>query len=319
MPLDERAVKRACRGADGQRRASTLPFGAGDVPSSSRERRAAHRRLHAGSAAVLRSRRRRRHPLRQYPRDRRLVERCEGRRPKDGGTDRGRRRAVPPKFRTSAHQRRRALDLRPRRSRDRGAPICSKDHLDVTVLIRPPAEIAPPARREFPVVKGTIHAAKGHLGAFELTVDDYRRAGAVVARRAELRAVARMARTRAATSSSTSPAARRCFRRMSCATAICAPIRGDPAAVMRTVLKARDLVGTFDKPRYHRLQRRALRAFALARSSAAPAASISARPARSRRPATMSRSTPHICAGCGDAPPSARPAPPPTPCRQPTR
>src|SRR6516225_3162510 len=48
-----------------------------------------------------------------------------------------------------------------------------KDHLDVTVLIKPPAEVMPPRVSEFPVVQGTIRSAKGHLGAFELTVDDY--------------------------------------------------------------------------------------------------------------------------------------------------
>ena len=31
-----------------------------------------------------------------------------------------------------------------------------KDHLDVTVLIKPPADVAPPRVTEFPVVKGTI-------------------------------------------------------------------------------------------------------------------------------------------------------------------
>ena len=48
-----------------------------------------------------------------------------------------------------------------------------KDHLDLTVLIKPPAEILPTRVTEFPVVRGTIRAAKGHLGAFELIVDDY--------------------------------------------------------------------------------------------------------------------------------------------------
>src|ERR1700704_2097429 len=48
-----------------------------------------------------------------------------------------------------------------------------KDHLDVTVLIKPPAEVSPPRVTDFPVVKGTLRAARGHLGAFELTVDDY--------------------------------------------------------------------------------------------------------------------------------------------------
>ncbi len=48
-----------------------------------------------------------------------------------------------------------------------------KDHLDITVLIRPPAAVMPPRVTEYPVVKGLIRAAKGHLGAFELTVDDF--------------------------------------------------------------------------------------------------------------------------------------------------
>ena len=48
-----------------------------------------------------------------------------------------------------------------------------KDHLDVTVLIKPPADLAPMRVTEFPVVKGTVRAAKGYLGAFEITVDDY--------------------------------------------------------------------------------------------------------------------------------------------------
>ena len=48
-----------------------------------------------------------------------------------------------------------------------------KDHLDVTVLIEPPADVAPPRVTEFPVVKGRIRSAKGHVGAFELTVDGY--------------------------------------------------------------------------------------------------------------------------------------------------
>ena len=48
-----------------------------------------------------------------------------------------------------------------------------KDQLDVTVLIRPDAKLAPSRVTEFPVVKGVVRAAKGYLGAFEITVDDY--------------------------------------------------------------------------------------------------------------------------------------------------
>src|SRR5216684_3048608 len=48
-----------------------------------------------------------------------------------------------------------------------------KDALDVTVLISRPGELAPPRTTDFPIVRGTIRAAKGHLGAFDLVVDDY--------------------------------------------------------------------------------------------------------------------------------------------------
>ncbi|HEX7968337.1 MAG TPA: 4Fe-4S ferredoxin, partial [Stellaceae bacterium] len=45
--------------------------------------------------------------------------------------------------------------------------------LDVTLLLTRPQEIVPPQRMDVPVFAGTIIAARGHLGAFELTVDDY--------------------------------------------------------------------------------------------------------------------------------------------------
>lgn len=47
------------------------------------------------------------------------------------------------------------------------------EHLDVTVLLRDPRDVAPPRAVEFPVLKGTIRNARGHLGAFELGIDDY--------------------------------------------------------------------------------------------------------------------------------------------------
>ena len=48
-----------------------------------------------------------------------------------------------------------------------------KEHLDVTVLIEPPAAIVPPRVSDFPVAKGNVRNARGHLGAFELVVDDF--------------------------------------------------------------------------------------------------------------------------------------------------
>ena len=48
-----------------------------------------------------------------------------------------------------------------------------KDHLDLTVLIKQPGEVSPLRVTEYPLVKGAIRSAKGHLGAFEVTIDDY--------------------------------------------------------------------------------------------------------------------------------------------------
>lgn len=45
--------------------------------------------------------------------------------------------------------------------------------LDVTVLLTRPDEVVPHRVWDFPVVQGTIRNARGHLGAFELTVDDF--------------------------------------------------------------------------------------------------------------------------------------------------
>jgi ferredoxin len=124
-----------------------------------------------------------------------------------------------------------------------------KEHLDITVLITPPAAVMPPRVTEYPVVKGLIRAAKGHLGAFELTVDDF--AQPTPSSRAAL-----------SFGASKNGAVSRCdiVLDLSGGTPLFAAadlregyLRADPgdgAAVLRAVMKARDLVGTFDKPRY---------------------------------------------------------------------
>jgi ferredoxin len=123
------------------------------------------------------------------------------------------------------------------------------EHLDVTVLITRPEDLTPPRVTEFPVVKGTIRSAKGHFGAFELTVDDYA-------------APAPSSRGALAFGPSRQGAVSRCDLVVDLSGG--APLfpahdlrdgylRADPddaAAVLRLVLKARDLVGGFDKPRY---------------------------------------------------------------------
>jgi ferredoxin len=124
-----------------------------------------------------------------------------------------------------------------------------KDHLDVTVLIKPPADVTPPRVTDFPVVKGTIRAAKGYLGAFELTVDDY--AQPVPSSRGALAFGA--AKNGAASQcdivldlSGSAPL----FSASDLRDGYLRAEPGDGAAVLKAVLKARDLVGTFDKPRY---------------------------------------------------------------------
>jgi ferredoxin len=123
------------------------------------------------------------------------------------------------------------------------------DHLDVTVLITRPNGLAPPRTTEFPVVQGTIKSAKGHLGAFEIVVDGYAQP-------------APSSRGALAFGPARDGAVSRCDLVLDLSGG--APLfsahdlrdgylRADPndaAAMLRAVLKARDLVGTFDKPRY---------------------------------------------------------------------
>jgi ferredoxin len=124
-----------------------------------------------------------------------------------------------------------------------------KDYLDVTVLLTRPEQVAPPRVTDFPIAKGTIRLAKGHLGVFEISVDDY-----AVPSPSSREALAFGPARDGATS--------RCDILLDVSGG--APLfpaadlrdgylRADPrdsAAVLKAVLRARDLVGNFDKPRY---------------------------------------------------------------------
>jgi ferredoxin len=124
-----------------------------------------------------------------------------------------------------------------------------KDRLDVTVLIEPPAAILPPRVNDFPVAKGKVRNALGHLGAFELTVDDF--AQPVPSSRGAL--VFGPPRNNAQSNCDivldlTGGAA--FFPAADLRDGYLRADPGDPAAMLRAVLRARDLVGTFEKPRY---------------------------------------------------------------------
>ncbi len=124
-----------------------------------------------------------------------------------------------------------------------------KDHLDVTVLIEPPAAIVPPRIIDFPVAQGKVRNARGYLGAFEVVVDNFAQASP-------------SSRDALVFGPSRNDARSRCdiVLDLTGGTAFfpAADLRdgylradpGNPAAMLRAVLKARDLTGTFEKPRY---------------------------------------------------------------------
>jgi ferredoxin len=124
-----------------------------------------------------------------------------------------------------------------------------KDHLDITLLIKPGTELTPKRVTDFPVVKGVVRQAKGHLGAFELAIDDYA-------------APNPSSRDAFSFGAARNDAVSRCdilidlsggaplFPAADLRDGYLRADPGDPAAVLRAVLKARDLTGGFDKPRY---------------------------------------------------------------------
>ena len=124
-----------------------------------------------------------------------------------------------------------------------------KDHLDLTVLIKDAGAALPQRMTEFPLAKGAIRAAKGHLGNFDITIDDY--AQPAPSSRDELRFGA--ARNEVTTRCdvlidlSGDPSL---FASADLRDGYLRADPGDPAAVLRAVLKARDLAGSFEKPRY---------------------------------------------------------------------
>lgn len=124
-----------------------------------------------------------------------------------------------------------------------------KDHLDVTVLITRPQQLAPLRKTEFPLVRGTIRAAKGWLGAFELTVDDYAQP-APSSRRELVFGTPRNGAVSKCDIVLDLSGGAALFPASDLREGYLRADPGDPAAVLRAVMKARDLTGAFDKPRY---------------------------------------------------------------------
>src|SRR5947207_4355171 len=124
-----------------------------------------------------------------------------------------------------------------------------KEHFDVTVMIAPPAAIAPPRITEFPVVKGKICTATGHFGAFDVTVDEFAQPAP------SSRGVMSFGPIRDGVRSRCGIIVNLSGREplFTAADLRDGYLRADPrhpAALLQAILKARDLIGTFTKPRY---------------------------------------------------------------------
>jgi ferredoxin len=121
--------------------------------------------------------------------------------------------------------------------------------LDVTVVLDRPGDIAPPARMAAPIFRGTVVAASGHLGAFELTLDDY--APMLPSARGALAFAAPKGGVRSRCDlildlSGGTPL----FLAHSRRDGYLRPDPRDPAAVQRALFELSDMVGEFEKPRY---------------------------------------------------------------------
>ncbi|WP_375415244.1 4Fe-4S binding protein [uncultured Bradyrhizobium sp.] len=123
------------------------------------------------------------------------------------------------------------------------------DRLDITVLLTKPGDVTPRRSNEFPVLKGTIRNARGHLGAFELAIDDY--ALPLPSSRAKL--VFGAARDGATSTCDLIVDVSGGPPLFSAHELRPGYLRADPrdrAAVERLIADAGNLVGTFDKPRF---------------------------------------------------------------------
>lgn len=172
-----------------------------------------------------------------------------------------------------------------------------RSRLDVTVLLTGAEEVIPPRINEVPVFKGTIAAAKGHLGAFEIVVNGY--APAVPSSRATLRFEA-----------GRDGAASRCdlildlsggaplYPAHAKRDGYLRPDPKNPAEVQKALFDLTDLVGEFEKPRYIDFHAE-LCAHSRSRKTGCTRC-LDVCPASAIQPADdVVAIDPHLCGGCG--------------------
>jgi ferredoxin len=123
------------------------------------------------------------------------------------------------------------------------------DRLDITVILSKPGDVTPRAVNEFPVFKGTIRNALGHLGQFELNIDDY----ALPAPSSRSTLVFGPSRDGAISNCDVILDLSGDLPLFPAHELRPGYVRADPrdrAAVERAIAEAGQLVGTFDKPRF---------------------------------------------------------------------
>lgn len=123
------------------------------------------------------------------------------------------------------------------------------EHLDVTVLLVPGVEATPLRRRDFPVLQGRVRTARGHLGGFELTVDQFAHPAPSSRTRLDFGTPQNGAMSRADILLDITGAPP-LFPAHDLRSGYLRADPGDPASVARAVYAASHLVGAFDKPRF---------------------------------------------------------------------
>ncbi|MFQ5784480.1 MAG: 4Fe-4S binding protein [Alphaproteobacteria bacterium] len=169
--------------------------------------------------------------------------------------------------------------------------------LDVTVLLTDPRDVPPPLLMDVPVFKGTVTAASGHLGAFEIGVDDYAPTlpssrGAFVFDAGRNGATSRCDLILDLTGGPPlfpAPDKRDGYFN---------PDPGDPAQVERALFDIADMVGTYEKPIYVAFDD-GLCAHSRSRITGCTRC-LDVCPTSAIAPAgDHVKIDPHVCAGCG--------------------